>query len=87
LPEYMPVTIQYDAQADRSDKYGRSLAYVTTQGGTDVGLAQVTDGFATPWYPNGEPEPERVPAYTEAADAAIDAEAGAHGECQVIGRD
>lgn len=86
LPEHMPVTIQYDQRSDRTDKYGRSLAYVTTRGGTDVGLAQVTDGFAMPWYPSGEPEPERVPAYEAAAEQATDAGVGSHGQCETIGR-
>lgn len=86
LPEHMPVTIEFDARADRNDKYGRSLAYVVTRGGTDVGFTQVTDGFAMPWYPSGEPEPERVPAYTAAAEQATDAGVGSHGQCETIGR-
>jgi micrococcal nuclease len=86
LPQGLPVVIEYDATADRMDRYGRSLAYVTTRGGTDAGLKQVADGYAMPWYPKSEPEPERVAEYRMAADTAVDQRAGAHSQCPAIGR-
>lgn len=86
LPVGMPVTIEYDAEADRTDRYGRSLAYVTTRGGTDAGLQQVADGYAMPWYPESEPQPERVPEYRMAADTAVSQGLGAHADCPSVGR-
>jgi micrococcal nuclease len=86
LPEGMPVIVSYDPKADRTDRYSRSLAYVTTRGGTDAGLRQVADGYAMPWYPESEPEPERVAEYRMAADAAVKHRAGAHSQCPTIGR-
>lgn len=86
LPVGMPVSVEYDFEADRTDRYGRSLAYVTTRGGIDAGLRQIADGYARAWYPEGEPEPERVPAYRLAADNALSRGLGAHGECEAIGR-
>lgn len=86
LPRGLPVTVQFDAVADRTDRYDRSLAYVVTRGGTDAGLTQVADGYAMPWYPKNEPEPERVPEYHAAADTAVKLRAGAHSQCPTIGR-
>lgn len=86
LPVGMPVTAAFDPEADRTDRYGRSLAYVTTRGGTDAGLRQVADGYAMPWYPKDEPQPERVPEYRIAADAASSQRLGAHAQCPSIGR-
>lgn len=86
LPEGTEVTITFDPRSDHTDYYGRSLAYVGTDEVTDVGAAQVADGFAMPWYPEDEPEPERVATYRMAADTATDQGLGAHATCETIGR-
>ncbi|MGI8307035.1 thermonuclease family protein [Saccharopolyspora hattusasensis] len=86
LAQGLPVTIQYDAKADRTDHYGRSLAYVATPNGTDAGLQQIVDGYAMPWYPKDRPEPERMPEYRMAADTAVNQHAGTHSHCETIGR-
>lgn len=86
LPAGSPVTITFDARADRTDRFGRSLAYVGSSTGDDINLAQVTKGYAEAWYPKGEPEPERVPAYKKAAVAASQQGLGAQGSCASIGR-
>lgn len=86
LPQGMPVTIEYDPGADRTDRYGRSLAYVITPAHNDAARQQVTDGYAMPWFPKGEPEPQRIPEYRTAADNAVALHAGAHSQCSSIGR-
>ncbi|ANP72214.1 hypothetical protein PA27867_1250 [Cryobacterium arcticum] len=62
------LTLTFDAQADRTDRFGRSLAYVQVNdaAGTDVALALATRGLAEAWYPRGEPEPERYGGYAGA---------------------
>lgn len=87
LPEQLPVIIQYDDSADRTDRYGRSLAYVSTPGDGDAGRQQIIDGYAMPWYPEGEPEPERIPEYRSGANSAASSYAGLHSQCQSICRD
>lgn len=86
LPQGMPVTIEFDPGADRTDRYGRSLAYVITPAHNDAARQQVTDGYAMPWFPKGEPEPHRIPEYRTAADNAVALHAGAHSQCSSIGR-
>lgn len=86
LPQGMPVTIEFDPGADRTDRYGRSLAYVITPAYNDAARQQVTDGYAMPWFPKGEPEPQRIPEYRTAADRAVALHAGAHSQCASIGR-
>ncbi|MFF1880208.1 thermonuclease family protein [Pseudarthrobacter sp. NPDC058196] len=86
LPQTMPVTIEFDPRSDRTDRYGRSLAYVITPAHNDAARQQVTDGYAMPWFPKGEPEPQRIPEYRTAADRAVALHAGAHSQCAPIGR-
>lgn len=86
LPPGASVVLEYDLQADRTDRYGRSLAYVT-RGSTDVAREQVAEGYAMPWYPESEPEPARVPRYSAAADRAVAGKVGGHATCESIGRD
>ncbi|WP_051299300.1 thermonuclease family protein [Arthrobacter castelli] len=83
------VTLTYDDHADHADhtdRYGRSLTYLSTDGGGDVALRQISAGYAVPWYPDGEPEPQRFGIYSTAADKAEAAEAGAYAYCTSIGR-
>lgn len=80
------VTVVYDSLADRTDRYGRSLAYVLLADGTDAALSMVTAGYAAAWYPSGEPEPAGFPAYAAAQLAASTSNAGAHATCDSIGR-
>ncbi|QOT16699.1 thermonuclease family protein [Paenarthrobacter sp. YJN-5] len=86
LPEGLPVTVQFDPKSDRTDRYGRSLAYVITPADNDAARQQVTDGYAMPWFPKGEPEPQRTPEYRTAAEKATALHAGAHSQCPSIGR-
>lgn len=86
LPEDSTVILTYDPVSDRTDRYGRSLAYVINPGLEDINENQVADGYAMPWYPASEPEPSRVSDYTAAADEAAQNSTGAHGTCDSIGR-
>lgn len=82
------LTLTFDAQADRTDRFGRSLAYVQVNdaAGTDVALALAARGLAEAWYPRGEPEPERYAGYAGAQDVAETSSYGLYAICDSIGR-
>jgi len=80
------LSLVFDAQADQTDRYGRSLAYVQLPDGTDLALNMAAGGFAEAWYPSGEPEPERFGSYAAAEDSAAASGAGSHATCDTIGR-
>jgi micrococcal nuclease len=82
------VSVVFDAKADRTDRFGRSLAYVQLidDRNTDLAFIMALDGYAEAWYPQGEPEPERFAQYEQASKAAEDSGAGAYGTCDSIGR-
>lgn len=86
LPEDGSVVVTYDPASDRTDKYGRSLAYLAGTDHGDVGLAQVASGYATPWYPAGEPEPIKTGQYRLADERAGSLRLGAHAGCEAVGR-
>ncbi len=87
VPAGTMVTVSFDSRADRTDRYGRSLAYVTTaDSGLDLAHEMIRAGFAGAWYPSGEPEPERFAAYADTQTQAAVAGAGAHASCEFIGR-
>lgn len=79
------VTLADDPRADRTDRYGRRLAYVDLTG-VDVGLRQLEAGYASAWYPRSEPRPARSPAYQDAERGARRASAGAWATCTQLGR-
>ncbi len=74
-----------DPHADRTDRYGRRLAYVEVDG-VDAGLRQVTAGYAAAWYPRTEPQPERYPTYLTAERQAARIRAGAWASCSSLSR-
>ena len=82
------ILVIFDARADHTDRFGRSLAYIELNDAThtDVNLTMVADGFAEAWYPKGEPEPERFSSYRDAQEGAVAANAGQHAFCAKIGR-
>lgn len=90
------VTVVYDAKADKTDKYNRSLAYVglldpseaSFPGNTftDANMAQVALGHAEAWFPQGEPTPERYRLYTASMQAAEHEDAGSWASCDSMGR-
>jgi micrococcal nuclease len=86
------VVVIFDAHADHTDRYGRSLAYIELPSKlmdaqrTDVARTMIAEGFAAAWYPWGEPEPERFQTYSSAYDAAVAGNLGQHKFCDSIGR-
>lgn len=86
LPVGLPVVVEYDPVVDHQDRYDRTLGYVITPGLGDANEQQVADGYAMPWYPEGEPEPSRVPEYRMAADTAMSQRHGLHSQCPSVGR-
>lgn len=91
LPKGTMVTITYDQTpgVDRTDRYGRSLAYVSTSAITDVNLAQMKSGYAEAWIPKAAVQPERWNDYLSAAELPKYAKTGAYGapeHCQSLGR-
>lgn len=86
LPVGMPITVTFDPASDRTDQYGRSLAYVSTPTIKDVALKQIADGYAMPWHPKDKPQPSREAVYRMAADASVIDNRGLHSQCEKVGR-
>lgn len=86
LPVGTEVTATTDARADRTDRYGRTLAYVASANVPDVALALIERGLAEAWIPEGEPEPGRWDAYRKAQDTAKRSSEGSWRACGVLGR-
>lgn len=84
LTEGQDVTLRWDAYADRTDRYGRSLAYVSTDDSPtgDVGGAQITGGYAIPYVPQGEPRPEMLDLYEAAYAEALEDQTGPISACE-----
>ena len=82
----MPITVTFDPASDRTDQYGRSLAYVSTPTIKDVALKQIADGYAMPWHPKDKPQPSREAVYRMAADASVIDNRGLHSQCEKVGR-
>lgn len=69
IPVGTTVRLEYDI--DRTDRYGRTLAYLYTPGGSFVNEAMVRQGFAVPLvYPPNVRHDERIRAAATAARAA-----------------
>lgn len=88
LHDHAEVSLVFDPVSDRTDRFGRSLAYVQTLGAPsiDVGLEQVRAGYAEAWYPRSEPQPSRFSDYSDAQRAAEGSAAGSFGSCTSVGR-
>jgi micrococcal nuclease len=69
-----------DPTQDRRDRFGRLLRYVETAGGTDLGRAQLRDGWAEVFVFEDDPF-RRVDAYRTAERRAADEGRGIHGRC------
>lgn len=77
------VELTYDERSDHTDRYDRTLAYVTTSDGTDVSAWMVEHGYVMPYYPRSEPEPQRVPQYEQSAEQAQAESRGSHAYCEL----
>lgn len=70
LARLVPVgsTVRLEYDVDRTDRYGRTLAYLFTPGGTFVNEALVREGYAVPLvYPPNVRHVERIRAAAAAA--------------------
>ena len=74
------VRLMTDPTQDRRDGFGRLLRYVELPGGTDLGKAQVRDGWAEVYVYDDVPF-RRVDAYRAAERRAADEGRGVHGRC------
>jgi micrococcal nuclease len=73
LEQLMPVgsTVRLEYDVRRTDRYGRTLAYLYTEGGVFVNEALVRAGYAVPVvYPPNVRHVERIRAAAEQAKAA-----------------
>jgi endonuclease YncB( thermonuclease family) len=86
LSEGTSVDVVFDLRADRYDRYGRALGYVSTDVVDDVALRLLDAGLVEAWIPAGEPQPERFAEYREAQSRAQDAGVGAWVGCDTLGR-
>ncbi|WP_394941211.1 thermonuclease family protein [Psychromicrobium sp. YIM B11713] len=91
LPKGTEVIITYDQSpgVDRTDRYGRSLAYMSASAIADVNLAQLKSGYAEAWIPKSAAQPGRWNDYLTAAELPKYAKTGAYGapeRCQSLGR-
>jgi micrococcal nuclease len=89
------IIVTYDPKADRTDRFERTLGYVSKQegigpngpvAGMDLGGAMVQNGFAEAWYPQNEPEPKKFASYTKNAQIAKDQKKGSWATCDTQGR-
>ena len=73
LARLVPVgsTVRLEYDVDRTDRFGRTLAYLFTPGGTFVNEAMVREGYAVPLvYPPNVRHVERIRAAAAAAQRA-----------------
>ena len=73
------VTLISDASQDRTDRYGRTLAYVDARGTGDLGRRMVRAGWASVYV--FERPFARLGRYQSASDAAKQGSAGVWGQC------
>ncbi len=73
------VTVISDATQDRTDRYGRTLAYVDARGTGDLGRRMVRAGWAAVYV--FESPFARLARYQAASDAAKQGSAGVWGHC------
>jgi len=78
-PRGLKVRLVTDPTQDRSDRYGRLLAYVERRGGRDLGRAQVAVGWAKVYV--FERPFRRTRGYRRAARRARSADRGVWGRC------
>lgn len=69
-----------DRRGGPHDRYGRTLAYVDREDGTDVGLTLISEGYARVYW-RGYPQRDRRAAYRAAEEAAQRESRGLWGAC------
>lgn len=87
LPEGQRLTVTFDPNSASSDRYNRSLAFISTPQINDVGYQLIVDGYATAWYPDSAPAPLNHDHYQAAEEIAARSDAGMHALCDTgLGR-
>lgn len=75
------VSLLTDPGSDRTDRYGRLLAYVEAPQIDDVAKQLLNHGLVVAWYPKSAARPSRADAYEAAQGAAEKAGAGSWTTC------
>lgn len=81
-----PVVLVTDPVSDPTDRFGRRLRYVATEGVDDVARQLVIAGMVAAWYPRSEPTPTRFADYQSLEDGARANRVGLWARCEAIGR-
>lgn len=79
------VVLVADPKADQQDRFGRTLAYVDSDG-VDIGEQLVDEGMVGVWWPSGEPKPVRASGYQELESQAKANKTGSWRICARLGR-
>lgn len=91
LGEYAPVgsdvKITYDKNSDKTDRYGRTLAYLSSDSYNDIGSTMVYEGYAVPYYPKSAYEPKRYTNYVSDAESAGSYKKGNYASCKNFGKE
>lgn len=77
------LTITTDPQTPATDRYGRTLSYVSASG-RDLSRAMLDAGYAQAYSPKSQKAPVRLDDYQHAEHASHEARAGAWGQCGTI---
>lgn len=80
------VTLLTDPGSERTDRFGRLLAYVEATDAGDVSEQLLRHGLVLAWYPASAARPSRADNYDAAQTAAEQAGAGSWGECSEFAR-
>ena len=73
------VTLTADRTQPARDRFGRYLAYVHTETGSDIGRLLIREGLARSYYPAGQSEPTRTVDYRNTEQVAQGAGLGIWG--------
>lgn len=91
LGKYAPVgsdiKISYDKNSDKSDRYDRTLAYLSSDSYNDIGSTMVYEGYAVPYYPKSAYEPKRYSGYVSDAQSAGSSQKGNYASCKNFGEE
>lgn len=80
------IVLVFDAEEPEFDRFGRSLAYLETPSGHDLGSILVEEGYVAAWYPMSADEPSRFVQYREAEEIADAEDRGSWAKCKSLGR-
>ncbi|MCL1837815.1 MAG: thermonuclease family protein [Propionibacteriaceae bacterium] len=85
-PRGTRISYTFDTKADKYDRFGRLLVYVSTPEVPDVGLELIKAGYVNAWIPASAAKPQRFADYTAAAKQAQNDKIGSWAKCKNLGR-